>query len=58
MDWCGFAALIYLYGRRLRVHATQEILAGVGVAVAVALVFRLASPTTASQAPRAVSSMP
>lgn len=31
--------LVYLYGRRLRVHAMQEILAGVGVAVAVALVF-------------------
>jgi putative ABC transport system permease protein len=32
-------ALIYLYRRRLRVHAVQELLAGVGVAVAVALVF-------------------
>ncbi len=31
--------LIYFYTRRLRVHATQELLAGVGVAVAVALVF-------------------
>ncbi len=31
--------LVYLYGRRLRVHAMQELLAGVGVAVAVALVF-------------------
>ncbi len=32
-------ALIYFYTRRLRVHATQELLAGFGVAVAVALVF-------------------
>ncbi|HEY7934437.1 MAG TPA: FtsX-like permease family protein [Solirubrobacteraceae bacterium] len=31
--------LVYLYRRRLRVHALQELLAGVGVAVAVALVF-------------------
>jgi putative ABC transport system permease protein len=33
------AALLYLYRRRLRVHAVQELLAGLGVAVAVALVF-------------------
>jgi putative ABC transport system permease protein len=32
-------ALVYFYGRRLRVHAMEELLAGVGVAVAVALVF-------------------
>jgi putative ABC transport system permease protein len=32
-------ALVYLYRRRLRVHAVQELLAGVGVAVAVALLF-------------------
>lgn len=32
-------ALLYLYRRRLRVHAVQELLAGVGVAVTVALVF-------------------
>ena len=31
--------LFFLYRRRLRVHAVQELLAGVGVAVAVALVF-------------------
>ncbi len=31
--------LIYLYRNRLRVHTTQELLAGLGVAVAVALVF-------------------
>jgi putative ABC transport system permease protein len=31
--------LFYFYGRRLRVHAMQELLAGIGVAVAVALVF-------------------
>jgi putative ABC transport system permease protein len=30
-------ALVYFYRRRLRVHATQELLAGLGVAVAVAL---------------------
>jgi putative ABC transport system permease protein len=32
-------ALFYLYRRRLRVHAVQELLAGLGVAIAVALVF-------------------
>jgi putative ABC transport system permease protein len=32
-------ALFYLYRRRLRLHAVEELLAGVGVAVAVALVF-------------------
>jgi len=31
-------ALAYLYGRRLRIHRVQELLAGIGVAVAVALV--------------------
>jgi putative ABC transport system permease protein len=31
-------ALVYLYRRRLRVHAVQEVLAGVGIAIAVALV--------------------
>lgn len=34
----GLYALWYLYRRRLRVHAAQELLAGVGIAVAVALV--------------------
>jgi putative ABC transport system permease protein len=33
------AALIYFYRRRLRVHAVQELLAGLGVAICVALVF-------------------
>jgi putative ABC transport system permease protein len=33
------ATLIYFYRRRLRVHAVQELLAGTGVAIAVALVF-------------------
>ncbi len=33
------AALLYLYRRRLRVHRVQEMLAGLGVAIAVALVF-------------------
>jgi putative ABC transport system permease protein len=32
-------ALVYLYRRRLRVHGAQELLAGIGVAIAVALVF-------------------
>jgi putative ABC transport system permease protein len=32
-------ALLYLYRRRLRVHLAQELLAGLGVAIAVALVF-------------------
>ncbi|HST32799.1 MAG TPA: ABC transporter permease [Solirubrobacteraceae bacterium] len=32
-------ALLYFYRRRLRVHAVQELLAGVGIAIAVALVF-------------------
>jgi putative ABC transport system permease protein len=32
-------ALLYIYRSRLRVHAVQELLAGVGIAVAVALVF-------------------
>jgi putative ABC transport system permease protein len=32
-------ALVYFYRRRLRVHMVQELLAGVGVAVSVALVF-------------------
>ncbi len=32
-------ALVYLYRRRLRVHTVQELLAGLGVAIAVALVF-------------------
>jgi putative ABC transport system permease protein len=34
----GPYALVYLYRNRLRVHAAQELLAGLGVAVAVALV--------------------
>jgi len=34
----GPYALIYMYRRRLRVHAVQELLAGAGIAVAVALV--------------------
>jgi putative ABC transport system permease protein len=34
-----FAALLYFYGRRLRTHPVQETLAGLGIAVGVALVF-------------------
>jgi putative ABC transport system permease protein len=36
------SALLYFYGRRLRVHGAQEFLAGVGVAIGVALVFATA----------------
>lgn len=46
-------ALVYFYGRRLRVHGMQELLAGLGVAVAVALVFAVtvaASSLTSSAA--------
>ncbi len=46
-------ALLYFYGRRLRVHGVQELLAGLGVAVAVALVFAVtvtASSLTGSAA--------
>src|ERR1700685_920536 len=32
-------ALLYLYRRRLRVNAAQELFAGIGIAIAVALVF-------------------
>jgi len=34
----GLGALVYFYRRRLRAHGTQELLAGVGIAAAVALV--------------------
>ncbi|MGO8905547.1 MAG: FtsX-like permease family protein [Solirubrobacteraceae bacterium] len=34
----GARALVYFYRRRLRAHGTQELLAGVGIAAAVALV--------------------
>src|SRR5271170_7656554 len=33
------SGLIYLYGRRLRTRPVQELLAGVGIAIGVALVF-------------------
>jgi len=42
----GLPMLVYLYRRRLRVHAVQELLAGLGVAIAVALVL---ATTIASQ---------
>jgi len=38
----GAHALIYFYRRRLRAHGTQELLAGVGIAAAVALVLAAA----------------
>ena len=49
-------ALVYFYGRRLRVHAMQELLAGVGVAIAVALVFAVtvANSSITSSARRVV----
>jgi putative ABC transport system permease protein len=46
-------ALLYFYRRRLRVHGVQELFAGLGVAVAVALVFAVtvaASSLTSSAA--------
>jgi putative ABC transport system permease protein len=49
-------ALVYLYRRRLRVHAVQELLAGLGVAAAVALVFAtiIVSGSVASSASEVV----
>ncbi|MHB8492037.1 MAG: ABC transporter permease, partial [Solirubrobacteraceae bacterium] len=49
-------SLVYLYRRRLRVHAVQELLAGLGVAVAVALVFAtlVASGSVAGSAEQVV----
>jgi len=48
--------LVYFYRRRLRVHAVQELLAGLGVAVAVALVFAslVAAGSIAGSAARVV----
>jgi putative ABC transport system permease protein len=48
--------LVYLYRRRLRVHAAQELLASLGVAVAVALVFAVivASNSIANSAAQVV----
>jgi putative ABC transport system permease protein len=34
-----FSGLLYLYGRRLRTRPVQELLAGIGIAIGVALVF-------------------
>jgi putative ABC transport system permease protein len=42
----GVRLLVYLYLRRLRVHATQELLAGVGVSIAVALVFAVVAASS------------
>jgi putative ABC transport system permease protein len=50
----GVRTLMYFYRRRLRVHAVQELLAGVGIAVGVALVFAVmvanSSITSSAQA--------
>jgi putative ABC transport system permease protein len=40
------SALAYLYGRRLRTHPVQELLAGLGIAVGVALVFAVQVATS------------
>jgi putative ABC transport system permease protein len=50
--WMHPYALVYLYRRRLRVHAAQECFAGVGIAIAVALVLA----TTVAQSSIAHSS--
>jgi putative ABC transport system permease protein len=42
----SLAALIYFYGRRLRTHPVQEALAGVGIAIGVALVFAVQVATS------------
>jgi putative ABC transport system permease protein len=39
LELLGPRTLVYFYRRRLRAHRTQELLAGVGIAAAVALVF-------------------
>ncbi len=39
-------ALLYVYRRRLRAHAVQELLAGLGVAAAVALIFAVTVATS------------
>jgi putative ABC transport system permease protein len=51
-----FDALVYFYRRRLRVHAVQELLAGLGVAIAVALVLAstIASASIAGSAAEVV----
>jgi putative ABC transport system permease protein len=51
-----FSMLVYLYRRRLRVHAVQELLAGAGVAIAVALVLAssIASSSIAGSAGKVV----
>jgi putative ABC transport system permease protein len=52
-------ALIYLYRKRLRVHGPQELLAGIGVAIAVALLFAtlVASGSIARSAGEVVSAV-
>lgn len=52
-------ALVYLYRRRLRVHAVQELLAGLGVAIGVALVFAtiLAAASIAGSADEVVNAV-
>jgi putative ABC transport system permease protein len=52
-------ALLYLYRARLRVHAVQELLAGLGVAVAVALLFAtlVANGSVASSTDRVVGAV-
>jgi putative ABC transport system permease protein len=54
--WMRPYALVYTYRRRLRVQRTQELFAGVGIAVAVALVFAVtvANRSIAGSATRVV----
>jgi putative ABC transport system permease protein len=55
----SLSALIYFYGRRLRTHPVQEALAGLGIAVGVALVFavQVASSSITSASSQVVKSI-
>ncbi len=54
-----FLALVYFYGRRLRTHPVQEVLAGLGIAIGVALVFavQVANSSITSGSSRIVHSI-
>lgn len=53
------SALLYMYRRRLRSHGLQELLAGIGIAIAVALVFTavLSESSISSSAARVVKTV-
>lgn len=55
----GLSALLWFYRRRLRVHGVQELLAGLGVAIAVALVLAtlIAASSVASSAQQIVDTV-